>query len=265
MSEGTGIAAAGAPSRFALTKEALRSAVEPGRRIAVVGGFRSGTNYLRFLLEANFACVVRFDRFGWKHAGIPIQQRWRRTRDLRAPVVGVSRDPFAFLRSVHRYHVEVGRNIDASADWAAFLRNSFTVFDGNKTRSPQYRFANPVQYWNFVNWNLATLPELTIRSAHVRYEELAADPERVVMKLASEMGLKRRRAEFEAPIGKLKRTAGGRHDVSSQVSKTQGFDRTEILQSDPRESYAVEDADYVWSELDKELLRLTGHRSKDFE
>jgi hypothetical protein len=53
-------------------KMASLSALTGRKRIAVIGGFRSGTNYLRFLLENNYRCDVSFHAFGWKHANVPI-------------------------------------------------------------------------------------------------------------------------------------------------------------------------------------------------
>lgn len=40
--------------------------------IAMMGGFRSGTNYAKTLLERNYHCRVRNHVFGWKHWFLPI-------------------------------------------------------------------------------------------------------------------------------------------------------------------------------------------------
>lgn len=127
--------------------------------VVVVGALRSGTNYLRFLLERNWACSVAFDAFGWKHAGVPIPGSAARLAYPDLPILFTVKEPHAFCRSLHRYHVAHGRNLRAPTEWGRFLREPLVLLDRDPARSPQYRFANPVQYWCFVYWNLAFLPE----------------------------------------------------------------------------------------------------------
>jgi len=174
--------------------------------VAVVGAFRSGTNYLQYLLETNFRCRVVPNAHGWKHAPVAISlRRSRRIWDGRVPIIAVMKPPLAFLQSVFRYHLEVGRNIAAPKEWSAFLEAPFSIFNGRRGRTPELSFANPVEYWNCLYLNLTTLPEPAFRCRLIRYDRLTDAPEQQVEDLAKFAGLRRRSGPFRLPEGPLRR------------------------------------------------------------
>lgn len=178
--------------------------------IAVVGAFRSGTNYVQYLLEQNYRCRSRRGFHGWKHAPIQIRgraaQRWL---DGRVPIVAVYKHPLEFLPSLFRYRVAIDRNITAPREWDAFLRERFAIHNGRRGRTPELSFPTPVEYWNTLYLNLLDLPEPAFRCCFVSYAAVQADPEAELERLAASLGLKRRSAAFALPEGKLSRGRSG--------------------------------------------------------
>lgn len=157
--------------------------------VAVVGAFRSGTNFLQYLLEQNYRCRVVPNAYGWKHAPVAITRR-RAVRfwDGRVPIVAVMKPPLDFLQSLFRYHREVGRNIAAPKEWGAFLEEPITIFNGRRGRTAELSFANPIDYWNCLYLNLTNLPKAAFRSRLVLYPDLKAEPEAEVAAVAAFAG-----------------------------------------------------------------------------
>jgi len=97
---------------------------DPLAKITVVGAFRSGTNYVQYLLERNFNCAPVIDAHGWKHGLIRPPYR---SDALSIPVVAVVKNPFAFLVSLFNYKLDADRNIDAPTEWDAFLMSPISI------------------------------------------------------------------------------------------------------------------------------------------
>jgi hypothetical protein len=235
------------------------------RYVCVMGGFRSGTNYLRFLLEENYHVHVVYDDYGWKHAGVPIRFRRRIGAQFRSPIIGIAKDPFAYLVSLHAYYLKRGSNIDAETEWDAFLRSPFVIYDRFKARYPLYHFRTPVQYWNFINWNLAFLPEATIRSGMLSYEQVLADPEAEVEAVARPLGLRRRQGDFKLPDGYLKRLSdqSGRGD-DPKIEANRQFDSSSVHEKRYLEVYSEAQRAFVCSQLDIRLLDRLGYGGPEY-
>lgn len=175
------------------------------RPVAVMGAFRCGTNYLSYLLGENYHCRIVPDAYGWKHTGVPIRTRFHGRQWNITPIAVIAKNPFAFVEGLFRYRNAVGRNIIAPELWDAFLAEPIVLFDSHIKKSPQMKFANPVQYWNWIYWNLTSLPEGKYLSAAVSYPELVTDPEAVTAQMAQRFGLRRKAGAFKLPESRLKR------------------------------------------------------------
>lgn len=230
-----------------------------GPELVVGGAFRSGTNYLRFLLERNFRCRVRYHAFGWKHAPVPIVNRSATFALPRLPLLFVIKDPYALCVSLYDYWRQHRRNFQAAESWPEFLRSRFIVFDRDPARSPQLRFANPVQYWNQLYWNLAFLPEGRFRAFGLRYEDLLADPEATLRPVATRLGLVRRKGPFERPARVLQRMRDGRAGWRNAALTDEPFDDSHYRQRLYLARYAPADLAFVAGELDPELVRHFGY------
>ena len=71
-------------------------------KIAMMGCFRSGTNFAKTLLEQNYNCEVKNNVFGWKHGLLPIisadsnaQYRFDYEKAF-----FITKNPFSFLSSL---------------------------------------------------------------------------------------------------------------------------------------------------------------------
>lgn len=227
--------------------------------IAVLGAFRSGTNYVRFLLEKNFRCDVHFNSYSWKHGPVLINARHDTVPYLDMPVVAVVKEPFSFCVSLYRYFMTVGLNIDAAKDWDGFLRSPITIFNKDKTKSPHYRFANPIAYWNFLNWNLTHLPGLGERAFFLRYETLLEDPEKPIVRIADRLGLKSVTTDFVTPSEIMKRMGEGRRQMKAPMVKSQLFDDRLYLDAKYLENYSDAQEALVRSQFDPELMSHLGY------
>ncbi len=222
--------------------------------IAVMGAFRTGTNYIRFLLEQNFECRVSYDAYGWKHGGVPILTRYSKLRYPRVPVVYAVKHPAAFISSLYDYFKSVDRNISASPEWENFLRKPLVIFDSNQESSSQMRFSNPMQYWNFIYWNLSTLPEDRIPTVGLRYETVLDDPQSVVELAAASLGLLRKSSPFQVPEGKLARMNDKQRFQSQKAVTDEAFNASQYSENSYFRRYSKSDLNFLRAELDTQLL-----------
>lgn len=229
-------------------------------KLAVMGAFRTGTNYIRFLLEKNFACRILYDAYGWKHAGVPIWTRYSQLAYPSLPVVYVYKHPASFVASLFGYHTTVKRNISAPFEWEAFLRSPLVIFDSKLGSSSQLRFSNPVQYWNFIYWNLSHLPEDRFRSVGLSYESVLDDPEGQMSEVARQLSLKRISATFEVPEQKMARL-NDRHGLDPNKAVTdQVFDPARYDKQNYLRRYSEADLDFLLSEADPHLMQRFGYQ-----
>lgn len=226
-------------------------------RIAVLGGLRSGTNLVALLLERYWNVTADFHSYGWKHAGLPIFAPSSGFAYPDIPIVWVSKHPISFTASLHRYLIssQTGRgiSIDGNRDPKAFLRSPICIWDSQLRGSPQMRFANPVQYWNFITYNLETLDTARFSVLSFNFEDILSDPT-TLLRIESRWSLSRR---LQGDIV-LPETRMGRGKVGS----TQG-NESYTAASDFRtgDRYVFNDAelDFIRSEADPWLTARRGY------
>ncbi len=228
-------------------------------RVAVMGAPRSGTNFVRYLLERNYRCRVLYHSYGWKHAPVPIFDAHAPVRYPRLPIVYVSKNPLSFAASLHAYFVASGLNIRAAPEWTHFLREPITLFDASLDRSPQMRFANPVQYWNFVYWNLSTLPAARFSCHGLRYEDALIDPESATARVASLLGLARLSRPFDVPAFTMSRMGEGRARGGNPYETERPFDREAHTKARALDRFTPEDVEFVSSQADAAVVERLGY------
>lgn len=240
----------------------LRASSDTGPQlpaIAVAGALRSGTNYLRFLLEQNYKVTADFNAFGWKHSGVPVLAGDSGLAYPDVPLAYIVKDPYSFVVSLSRYHqrkVTMGHDIsiDGGEDFASFLKGPVTIFDSQLAGSPKLRFANPVQYWNFVYWNLETLHPDRFRAAGFNYEDLIRDPGSV-RKIEGVAKFQRRSEMLETPKNQLKRLGG--KAIPATKSGYQGaeeFDAAYYAEKRYLESFTPSQLAFMRAEIDPWLM-----------
>lgn len=227
-------------------------------KVVVMGAFRSGTNYLRTVLEQNYGCEAVFHGYGWKHGFVPVLSAQATVPVPPMPGVFVTKAPLSFLESLHRYYLEVDRNIVAERDWAGFLRSPLTIFVQKRGQGPEYRFATPIDYWNQLNWNLLSATRLDWNLHHLRYETVLANPEGVISPIADALGLERTSAGFDLPERKVNRMSDDRSKKKSYESDT-AFEPEFYTKRSFLNKYSEADLDFVRSRLDQTLLSDLGY------
>ncbi len=159
------------------------------------GTFRSGSNYVKALLELNYEVEVHNGDGGFKHAPYPAMFEGRDWIPPQTPVLVTVKDPHAWLTSMWRFVQGKGsQHVRCGSSWETFLVDPLIVFHGGFAGFPRYRFANPVDYWNAMYYNLLSLdPEIRYVA---RYEDALAGPEVVCDRIAQQFDLSRVTPEF---------------------------------------------------------------------
>lgn len=231
------------------------------RRIALLGMFRSGTNYTRTLLEAHYDVEVVYNLLGWKHGLLPTFAPRSRMSLPDAPPLVVVKHPLAFLLSLYDYHAKTGCDMRTQArDWAAFLRSRMVYASDHLDSPPQYRFSNPIQMWNTVIWNHVHYARDT-GGMVLRYEDLLQAPELHCAQVAQRYGLKRRPGAraFTVPEHQTNRMGDrprrrGRYVLDQPFAKKSFYQGGGYLAE-----YAADDLAHVIGELDPDLLQTLGY------
>jgi hypothetical protein len=231
------------------------------REVGVLGIFRSGTNFVRTILEWNYDCRVVNNVHGWKHGFFPVIVAESKLRYPEIDFIHVTKNPFSSIASLYRYYANREMNLGASREWTAFLRGRLIVFDSSQSHSPQYRFANPVDYWNAMNWNLASVELPAGRSVHVQYERLLKAPEFEASRIAGALKLTKRAAtEFRVPLTRVRNMGDGPREKDEDYVTSNPF---EPARYGPERAYLAQfnedDLRFVLGSLDTELAGRLGY------
>ena len=230
--------------------------------IAVVGVFRSGTNYLRSLLELNYRTQVTYNAYGWKHGLVPIVTRDSIVEYPKLPIVVLARNPFSAIEALFRYVVGAGANITCRTDWPGFLRERFIVYDKWNPDSPQLWFPNPVHYWTAMNWNYLSVGNPGHPVCFVRYEDLLADPKAETQRIAARLNLDPLSSgeEFVDVQHRTKAMNDRERQSPEQYTKRLRFNRRDFYLSHAyMDRFDREDRFLVEGLLDWELLERMGY------
>jgi len=211
--------------------------------VKIFGLPRVGTNYARYLLENNYIVNVLVDRGGWKHGYIsPALHPKRRC-------IMLCKNPYSWLRSAFNYYSQphgevVSVNIDS---FDSFLRSEFTLAHLGMILA----FANPIECWGQMNRHWLHIP-LTERSLSlVRYEDLLADPQKVIAMLAARWKLASKSNIFNTPIGLLVPTK----DEEEMVEDESEFDKTYYTEERYLSVYTQEQISLVKSKIDVGIVK----------
>lgn len=228
-------------------------------KVAVVGALRCGTNYLKFLLETNYRVTAGFSDFGWKHAGVAIFNRGSGYDYPDVPLFYIVKNPYAFVVSLHRYYIAHRKNIISHDAFDEFLTRPIVLFDSQLKNSPQMRFSNPIQYWNYIYWNLENLSQEKFRSLGFNYEDLLADPNGI-RKLEQTFRFRKRTDETVFPRNQLKRLTGVTTDVAGGQYETEdSFDSGYYIEKKYLEEFSAEQLRHIRNEVDHSIMARRGY------
>ncbi len=234
--------------------------------IAVAGALRSGTNYLKFLLEQNYAVTANSNVFGWKHAGVPVLASDSGLAYPDVPLAYIVKNPYSFVVSLSRYHqrrVTMGHkiSIEGGLDFASFLTSPVTIFDSQLVGTPQLRFANPVQYWNFIYWNLEKLDTGRFRAAGFNYEDLICNPDRV-RGIEAFAKFRRHSETLATPENQLRRLGGAaKPTTKAEYQKSEEFDAAYYAEKRYLDSFSSSQLAFMRAEIDPWLMTQRGYET----
>ncbi|MEJ6477801.1 MAG: hypothetical protein QNL92_03875 [Octadecabacter sp.] len=222
-------------------------------KIAVMGALRSGTNLVADMLEQHWRLSADFHAYGWKHAGVPILGPSSGFEYPATPIVWICKNPLAQVVSLHRYRMlsETGRGIslEGATDFPEFLRSPITIRDSQLPGSPRLRFSNPMQYWNFITWNLETLDPSHFNAIGFNYEDIVSDPDG----LTAVEGLlpldRRTTGSVKLPEKKMRR---GKTHTEGGDGK---FDAGTVTSQSHLTSYTSDDLAFVATQVDPWLMQ----------
>jgi hypothetical protein len=228
--------------------------------VNLIGLFRSGTNYVRTLLEWNYDVTVNYDSYGWKHAVVPTFSNASQFTYPDGKTLVVVKNPYSVLLSWFKYAINNGRNIRGDTrSFGDFIRNRIYFRDDtNKSLAPEYYFPNPVEMWNSVVWNHVSVAEQT-GGYIVDYEDVLCSAEETSSRIAHRLELTRKSAEFVYPQNVVRNMGdrGGRENSSKYVTKKK-FDSSYYLDRKYVREYCEDDLIFVTRLLDTDVITRSG-------
>ena len=227
------------------------------QKIKVHGVFRAGSNYAKALLELNYEVKVVNGDGGFKHTPIPAIFEGREWIPPQAPILGMVKDPWAWLVSMWRYVNGVGsQHVICGKTWHQFLRSPLIVFFGGHDCFPKQRFASPVEYWNAMAFNLRSVGRYSLIA---RYEDLLRDPETACWRIEDQLALERRSGSFvNVPNRTLNMADRARTRVEDYMTE-EPFDADYYLLRGYSAQFDRGDRRLVRRQLDENLVEQLGY------
>lgn len=164
--------------------------MNPKPRIKQYGLQRSGTNYLRWLLEHNLHALVLTNCCGDKHSTFKPQEFDK--AKVRGIVVSV-KNPYSWLVSLFRWGRK-GRHYNLATPFSLFLRTPV-----RNPQEPSRLYRSPIEWWCHLNRHWTALPD----SMWVRHDDALFRPANVLAAAKSRFGLRASRAEVQTTDSRI--------------------------------------------------------------
>jgi len=199
--------------------------------IKIYGEQNSGTIYLEWLLKKNLDAVLldSFD-FGWKHRVAPIEEELNDKMKNEVLFLCLVKNPYSWLISMHKrpYNHESLKKLSFSD----FIKYSFG----------DYR--NPIIMWNIKNSSYLRLKEYVKYLEIIRYEEILAKPDELILILSEKYGFTKD-VFFKNITNLLTNTHG---------IKQQKFHKEYYLNEEWKRNLRSDHVRFINQFLDKELM-----------
>lgn len=233
-----------------LEKFVLEKDVE---HIKIHGLQRSGTNYLAMLVNENFEkvkCLINSG--GWKHGHYCAP--WVLGQEVH--VLTIIKNPYAWLVSLYKYwgpnnKYKVGPNLEG-VSFDEFLRNK-TEFERQGSIPFLYRAANPIQFWNDMNFHWMSIRINEKKSLAFQYELLLENSEFVIDSLGKELRINKKNkfidTDFQFEPGQEE------PKMNTQIKS----DKDYYLSKKYMDLYSHDLLQFVNSQLDKQVMASIGY------
>jgi len=216
--------------------------------IKIFGLQRSGTNYLAYILDANFEDVKTVVNMGaWKHG-----HHYPNVFKEEIHIAVIVKNPYAWLRSTYEYwnkYPLIGPDV-SNVSFDDYVRR-VTIFEKGSGPFP-YRAGNAVQYWNNMNFHWCSLQLVKKQICVVGYENLLSNFTNVITKMAGIY--KVNLASSIKPKNTLLRENERPKQGDSLWRKKKYYLEQKYLKH-----YTPELLDFVNNELDEEMMKKFGY------
>jgi hypothetical protein len=185
--------------------------------------------------------------FGWKH-GIVHPDRIPSERGRKTLFVTITKNPYAWVLSAHRsphcpQHPDLGTFLESP--WPALGRDNHT----------EAQYDHPIDLWNRKNQSYLQLAETEFPAVTLRYEDVLADPHRVVNQLVDRYDLPPRGEAFSNVTRSTSRKETGSGDGNRTFADYQRY----YLQREWTADLSPEHVRLVNRDLDRELMQTYGY------
>lgn len=238
-------------------KNRLRKESEP--EIKLLGCFRSGTNFIKTVLENNYYCNVITNIGGWKHDYYSDINMNHYPYDY---YIITMKNPYSSLASWYKYYYNNGNNIKADRRWPEFLHNRFIIFNKFSNLPIEYRFANPIDYWNNKNWHYYSLANLMNNAIFVKYEDLSEGIELICDEIQKKLKLKRKspNTPLLVPKYKVQNMDDRLYKNISSYTTSKVFDSNYYTNSEYMRIFSSDEIEFIDRVLDWELIELLDYK-----
>src|SRR5215472_3933034 len=154
------------------------------KEIKEYGLHRSGTNFLRVILQENYEVTLLTNTGGWKHGFYELPQRLGREVDVAICV----KNPYAWLLSFYN-HLQREQNIP----FAEFVQQPLN-FERPERQDRALIADGPAQLWVQMYEHWLAIELKNHRRFLFRYEDVLAEPRGSIQELVSTLQLSRRSA-----------------------------------------------------------------------
>ena len=149
------------------------------------------------------------------------------------------------------------RHTIGGSTWRRFLHEPLIVFDGDVDGFPRFRFADPIDYWNAMYYDLLSLDP---RVRHlVRYGDSLTDPIHVCARIAKQFELTRSSPRFIDVRQRVRNMADRPRSRIEDYVHESSFDPSYYLDCEYLHEYSPADRLWVRNRVDSDIAGLLGN------
>jgi len=210
---------------------------------------RTGTNWLKLLLEENFKIRVLTSLAGSKHEHYIAP----RLIDRELPVIIMTKNPWAWLTSMYR-QVKCVPYYRQATGFDDFLHGPFIFPSTNAlVWSP-----NPIQHYNAMHYNWLQIQLETNKKFILRYEDVYEKTEEMLTQIAGNVGAERKNSDElfnpDMRVGPMAEATS--RDVSLTANK---FDRSYYDDEKYFKEFSEDQMAFVNREVNPDVLKALGY------
>lgn len=199
--------------------------------------------YIRYEIQLSILFELKSKKYlGWKH-GNPRIQAINKFNEGKLLIITITKNPYSYLLSLYKrpYHYKGDKNTSFKNFLACKWKTIFLMENSGKKF-----YKNPIEIWNEKNNSYLNLRKKVNKEVlNIRYEDLLANPEEVMLKISRNLGVK------------IKNEGGFKNILSSTKLDDKKYDdyKRFYLSEKWKEELTYEAIELINVSLDFELLK----------